>query len=277
MQIEDSIQTLQQVLDQHHHRGIGFVPTMGKLHQGHLSLMEASKSQGLFTVVSVFVNPAQFGPNEDLEAYPRQPEKDYQLSMDAGADLVWYPSVEDIYPTGSETRVFPGQLSQKLCGISRPQFFPGICTVVLKLFNIIRPKQAFFGEKDFQQLAIIRKMAADFFLPVEVVGCPTIRETDGLAMSSRNAYLTPEDRPLALSLYRAIDTARTAYKDGNRDPMALRQKLIEAWPKGIELDYMDFRDPATLEEVATLQANTRLFLGAWLRSIRLIDNAALVA
>jgi len=277
MRINADLAQLQSTLEAHRNRGIGFVPTMGFLHQGHLSLIEASRQRDLFTVVSVFVNPAQFGPNEDLDVYPRNPDGDYRLSMEAGADLVWYPSVENIYPKTAQTSVLPGALAHKLCGVSRPQFFPGICTVVLKLFNIIRPSHTFFGEKDFQQLAIIRRMVSDFFLPIEVVGCPTIREPDGLAMSSRNAKLAAEDRPLALTLYRQIEAARKAFSEGETDAEKLNSALVSRWPDGIELDYLDFRNPDTLEEEPILTSQTRIFLGAWLKGVRLIDNAALGA
>ncbi|MDJ0842054.1 MAG: pantoate--beta-alanine ligase [Acidobacteriota bacterium] len=256
-------------------RTIGFVPTMGYLHYGHRSLIERSRDDGCFTVVSVFVNPAQFGPDEDLDTYPADHDRDFELSVASGADLVWYPERTDLYPPESQTMVKPGALADRLCGVSRPQFFPGICSVVLRFFNLIKPDRAYFGEKDFQQLAIIKRMAADFYLDVDVIGCPLQREADGLAMSSRNARLAPEDRDLALTLYRTITEARTAYAKGERDAEALRTKLKEGWPQGIELDYLDFREPVLLEEVATLAADTRIFLGAWLNGVRLIDNDAL--
>lgn len=277
MQLKANPAKLRKILDQHRTQGIGFVPTMGYLHQGHLSLIEASKKAGLFTLVSIFVNPTQFGPNEDLDSYPREHERDYALAIESGADLVWFPTEENLYPKNSETSVLPGALSKKLCGLSRPKFFPGICTVVLKLFNLIQPDKAYFGEKDFQQLTLIRRMVADFFLPVEVVGCATVREPDGLAMSSRNAYLKPEDRATALTLFRTIAKARRAFLNGNTHAVRLKKQLIAEWPESMDLDYLDFRDPVTLEEVETLQADTRIFLGAWLRGIRLIDNAALTA
>ena len=256
-------------------RTIGFVPTMGYLHAGHQSLIEASARAGHFTLVSVFINPTQFGPNEDLDAYPRDAEHDLRLANQSGADLVWFPDRQDLYPEGTETTVLPGSMAQCLCGISRPQFFGGICTVVLKFFNMVQPTAAYFGEKDFQQLSLIRKMAADFMLDVNVVGEPCIRENDGLAMSSRNAMLEPQDREAALSLYRALSSARTAFKNGMRDAQGLRARLVAAWPDTLALDYLDFRDPEKLQPVTTLKPNTRIFIGAWLRGIRLIDNTAL--
>ncbi|CAM2066323.1 pantoate--beta-alanine ligase [Sulfidibacter corallicola] len=254
---------------------IGFVATMGGLHAGHQSLIEASRGDGNFTVVSVFVNPAQFGPNEDFDSYPRDHDSDFELAVEAGGDLIWYPEVEDLYPEEAQTMVQPGPLGQRLCGLSRPQFFPGICTVVLKLFNLIQPHQAYFGAKDFQQLAIIQRMAADFYLDVDVVGCPIVREDDGLAMSSRNLKLEPEDRDLALTLYRTITRAQTAFAEGERDAAKLREALVAEWPEGLELDYLDFRDPEFLEDCAHLTEDTRIFLGAWLNGVRLIDNARL--
>jgi len=272
------INGFQALLDQQRSMGktIGFVPTMGFLHRGHQSLIEASVRDGHFTVVSIFVNPAQFGPNEDLDSYPRNPEGDFQLCKEVGADLVWYPELEDLYPPGSQTMVAPGDLARKLCGISRPLFFGGICTVVLKFFNIIQPNVAYFGEKDFQQLAIVRKMAADFCLNVQVKGGKLIREDDGLAMSSRNARLRPQDRSLALTLYRTLMEAQKAYSNGQRDAGKLATQLKADWPEGLDLDYLEFREPNLLEKVETLDEHSRLFLGAWLNGVRLIDNAGLV-
>ena len=255
-------------------RSIGFVPTMGFLHEGHQSLIRASASQGLFTVVSIFVNPAQFGPNEDLDTYPRDLEGDFNKCRQSGADLVWYPAVTDLYPAGADMRVDPGDLQKRLCGLSRPRFFGGIATVVLKFFQIIRPHKAFFGKKDFQQLTIIQQMVDQFHLDVEIVGCETIREPDGLAMSSRNARLKTHQRDQALALYRTICAARNAFLVGERDARLLAEKLKSNWPEGVTLDYLEFREPRQLTQVDTLSPCTRLFLGAWLDGVRLIDNAA---
>lgn len=268
---------LKKILDEQRKAGrtIGLVPTMGFLHQGHLSLIERSRDEGCFTVVSVFVNPAQFGPNEDLDSYPSDLERDYELSVGAGADLVWYPQREDLYAPGCQTAVMPGALAQRLCGISRPLFFGGICTVVLKLFNLVKPEMAFFGEKDFQQLAIVKQMVADFYLDVRVIGCPTQRASDGLAMSSRNARIPAGKRDLATTLYRTLASARRAFRGGERDGVALEAQLRAQWPQGLDLDYLDFREPLLLEKVERLKADTRLFLGAWLDGVRLIDNGAI--
>lgn len=256
---------------------IGFVPTMGFLHEGHTSLIEASRNAGHFTVVSVFVNPAQFGPGEDLDSYPRTAQRDFEISVACGAQLVWFPEVGDLYPVGAQTRVAPGALAQRLCGISRPQFFGGICTVVLKLFNLVTPDEAFFGQKDFQQFAIVRRMVQDFYLNVRVTGCPTVRDRDGLAKSSRNARLKPPERDQALTLYRTIRAAQAAFQAGAQDAAPLKTDLLGHWPKSIDLDYLSFRDPIQLEEVERLSGATRIFLGAWLNGVRLIDNAALAS
>jgi len=273
---------LQANIEEWRQRGlsIGFVATMGGLHRGHLSLVEASAHHCDRTIVSVFVNPAQFGPNEDFAAYPRNEDRDTELSVAAGADLVWVPDVTDIYASNEQTRVVPGALANRLCGVSRPQFFGGICTVVLKLFQIIRPDVSFFGEKDYQQLLIIRKMVHDFFLPVEIIGCPIVRASDGLAMSSRNQRIPAGKRKLALHLHRCIETAQHLFAEGTRDPAEMAKQLKNDWPEGLELDYLEFRDPVDLVLVGELEPGTRLFLGAWLvegdgQGVRLIDNAAL--
>ncbi|MCB1045185.1 MAG: pantoate--beta-alanine ligase [Acidobacteria bacterium] len=254
---------------------VGFVPTMGYLHEGHLSLIRASRDQGLYTAVSIFVNPTQFGPNEDLDQYPRDHDRDFELAKSAGADLVWYPAHEDLYPAGHQTMVVPGDLAHKLCGISRPVFFTGIATVVLKLFHLIKPHMAFFGEKDYQQLAIIKRMVRDFLMEIEIQGCATVREADGLAMSSRNVRLSIEDRDIALTLYRSICTARMRFLEGETDPDTIRGEILSSWPKRLELDYLEFRDPENLELVPVLTPTTRIFIGAWLDGVRLIDNASI--
>lgn len=255
-------------------RTIGFVPTMGFLHQGHQSLITQSREAGNFTVVSIFVNPTQFGPNEDFESYPRDPERDFQLAIDAGADIVWFPEVTDLYPKSAQTFVTPGDLAKRLCGVSRPQFFGGICTVVLKFFNIIAPDKAYFGEKDYQQLAIVRRMAADFYMDLEVVGGATVRDENGLALSSRNAKLNDAQYQRALWLSKSIAAARAAYARGERDPQTVLEHLKTSCPAdGIDIDYLEFRDPVDLELVETLADDSRLFIGCWLDGVRLIDNA----
>ncbi|MEA1932827.1 MAG: pantoate--beta-alanine ligase [Thermodesulfobacteriota bacterium] len=279
VRLYSNVSELREIVNQQRgrNRTIGFVPTMGFLHKGHQSLIKASRDHGNFTVVSVFVNPTQFGPNEDFKTYPRDSERDFELCKAAGGDFVWFPEVNDVYPKGSDTTVIPGALAGCLCGASRPRFLSGVLTVVLKLFNIIRPDRAYFGEKDFQQLVVIRRMTADFFMDIDVKGCPTVREPDGLAMSSRNVRLKSEkERDLALTLYRIILKAREAFGNGGRDAAALKESLMSLWPFDITLDYLDFRNPISLEEESVLALDTRIFLGAWLNGIRLIDNSPLV-
>ena len=279
VRLYSNVSELREIVNQQRgrNRTIGFVPTMGFFHKGHQSLIKLSKDHGNFTVVSVFVNPTQFGPNEDFKTYPRDSERDFELCKAAGGDFVWFPEVNDVYPEGSDTTVIPGALAGCLCGASRPRFLSGVLTVVLKLFNIVRPDRAYFGEKDFQQLVVIRRMTADFFMDIEVVGCPTVREPDGLAMSSRNVRLKSEkERDLALTLYRIILKAREAFGNGERDAAALKESLMSLWPFDITLDYLDFRNPISLEEESILAPDTRIFLGAWLNGVRLIDNGPLV-
>ena len=279
VRLYSNVSELREIVNQQRgrNRTIGFVPTMGFLHKGHQSLIKASKDHGNFTVVSVFVNPTQFGPNEDFKTYPRDSERDFELCKAAGGDLVWFPEVNDVYPEGSDTTVIPGALAGCLCGASRPKFLSGVLTVVLKLFNIVCPDRAYFGEKDFQQLVVIRRMTADFFMDIDVKGCPTVREPDGLAMSSRNVRLKSEkERDLALTLYRIILKAREAFGNGERDATALKESLMSLWPFDITLDYLDFRNPISLEEESVLAPDTRIFLGAWLNGVRLIDNGPLV-
>ena len=279
VRLYSNVSELREIVNQQQgrNRTIGFVPTMGFLHKGHQSLIKASKDHGNFTVVSVFVNPTQFGPNEDFKTYPRDSERDFELCKAAGGDFVWFPEVNDVYPEGSDTTVIPGALAECLCGASRPRFLSGVLTVVLKLFNIVCPDRAYFGEKDFQQLVVIRRMTSDFFMDIDVVGCPTVREPDGLAMSSRNVRLKSEkERDLALTLYRIILKARDAFENGERDAAALKESLMSLWPFDITLDYLDFRNPISLEEESILALDTRIFLGAWLNGVRLIDNQPLV-
>jgi len=279
VRLYSNVSDLREVVKQQRgrNRTIGFVPTMGFFHKGHQSLIKASRDHGNFTVVSVFVNPTQFGPNEDFKTYPRDSERDLELCKAAGGDIVWFPQVNDVYPEGSDTTVIPGALADCLCGASRPRFLSGVLTVVLKLFNIVRPDRAYFGEKDFQQLVVIRRMTSDFFMDIDVKGCPTVREPDGLAMSSRNVRLKSEkERDLALTLYRIILKAREAFGNGERDATALKESLMSLRPFDITLDYLDFRNPISLEEESVLVPDTRIFLGAWLNGVRLIDNGPLV-
>ncbi len=258
-------------------RKIALVPTMGYFHRGHLSLMEYGKTAGDRLVVSLFVNPAQFGPNEDLARYPRDLERDAALANDAGVDVLYTPEAAAMYPPGYQTFVSVEQLSQGLCGASRPGHFRGVATVVLKLFNQVQPGIAVFGEKDYQQLAVIKQMAADLDLPLEVAGRPIVREPDGLALSSRNTYLNKNERAAALCLYRSLIAARELVVAGakHRDNIleAVRQ-MIGSTPH-TRIDYLALVDPATLREVETITGEARLLLAVWVGNTRLLDNTLL--
>jgi pantoate--beta-alanine ligase len=255
-------------------RRIALVPTMGFLHEGHLSLIRWAGEQADDVVVSIFVNPTQFGPSEDFEAYPRDMERDLALCAGAGADVVFAPGVEDMYPAGFQTVISVTELSRPLCGATRPGHFDGVATVVTKLFTIVRPHLGVFGEKDYQQLQVIKRFAADLNLGVEVVGRPTVREADGLAMSSRNKYLTPEQRPAALTLSRALALAEDLVARGERESGSILAELrgmIEAVP-GTEIDYLELRHPETLAPAGRVDGRTLLALAVKVGKARLIDN-----
>ena len=259
-------------------RPMGLVPTMGYLHEGHLSLVRKAREENRTVVVSIFVNPAQFGPTEDLATYPRDMERDLAMLMEVGTDIVFAPSVEEVYPVGFDTWVTVDKLSQKLEGAVRPGHFRGVATVVAKLFNIVRPDRAYFGQKDGQQCAVIRRMARDLNMGLEVVVLPTVREADGLAMSSRNVYLTPEQRRAAPVLYRALCRARDMWQQGERDAERLRQaarQIIEAEPQVERLDYVSVADADTLEELDTVDRPAMVSLAAMVGKARLIDNVLL--
>lgn len=253
---------------------IGFVPTMGYLHDGHLNLVRESKKRVEVTVVSIFVNPAQFGPREDFKKYPRDLEKDSAYLARAGVDCLFYPDAADVYPPGYRTYVEVQGLQDRLCGRSRPGHFRGVATVVLKLFNIVGPDLAFFGAKDAQQVLIIEKMAADLDLDVEIVTCPIVREADGLALSSRNAYLGPEERQAALVLSRSLREAERAIRQGERDAARIVdgiRALVEAEPLA-KVDYIEAVDPAGLDPVRELRGDVLIVLAVFIGSTRLIDN-----
>ena len=259
---------------------VGLVPTMGYLHEGHLSLVQAAKAQCPTVVVSIFVNPTQFGPNEDFEDYPRDEDRDLDLLGDAGADIAFIPSVEEIYPPGDSTRVRVGGLTEVLEGERRPGHFEGVATVVSRLYLMVAPDRAYFGEKDAQQLAVLKRMTADMRFPIEVVGCPTVREPDGLALSSRNIYLTPEERRQAPALHAGLQAAVAAIEDGVRDASTLRARVrdhIAAQPLA-EIDYVSLADPETLSELEGLiKPPALLSLAVRFGAARLIDNVTLRA
>ena len=272
-----TIEDLRQYLNGHRAlgRSIGFVPTMGFLHDGHASLMRAARTANDIVVASIFVNPLQFAANEDLSTYPRDIEADAVLAEAAGVDALFIPSVAEMYPHGPVlTTVFVSDLSERLEGLTRPTHFAGVATVVTKLFSIIGHCRAYFGEKDFQQLAIIRRMVSDLSIPVEVIGCPIVREADGLAMSSRNVYLTAEQRPAATVLRRSLDAGLAAIEGGEQSPAAIREVMaavITDEPHA-SLDYVAVVDAATLEAPTRLTGQLRLLVAATVGAPRLIDN-----
>lgn len=258
---------------------LGFVATMGALHEGHLSLVRASKSRCDVTAVSIFVNPLQFGPAEDLDKYPRTLERDAAMLEQLGADLVFTPGVEEMYPPGAQTYVLVENLSNRLDGASRPGHFRGVATVVAKLFEIIRPDFAFFGQKDAAQVAVLRKIVNDLDMDVEIVVCPIVREKDGLAMSSRNAYLTSEQRQQALVLHRSLLRVQTAVEQGEHDSAKLIEigKQAMAEEAGARLDYFAIVDPDTLEPVADVSRGALVAVAAYVGATRLIDNVLVTA
>jgi len=256
---------------------IVFVPTMGFLHEGHLSLVREGKPHGDDLVVSIFVNPTQFGPGEDLETYPRNLERDLDLLRKEGVDAVFIPDSHEIYGDRFQTFVELEKLPNHLCGNSRPVFFKGIATVVAKLFNIVKPHVAVFGQKDYQQFVIIRQMVRDLNFDITVIGGPTVREPDGLAMSSRNTYLTPEQRVSALSLYESLINAQTLLESGVRDAAGIIDSatdLIQFHPD-TEIDYIAVCDPETLVDVETIDRPVRMALAVKVGKARLIDNMLL--
>jgi pantoate--beta-alanine ligase len=259
-------------------RRIALVPTMGFLHEGHLSLLREGRRRGDLLVLSLFVNPTQFGRGEDLESYPRDPGRDAEMARSVGVDLLFAPEAQDMYPSGYATFVEVEGLTANLCGRSRPGHFRGVTTVVCKLFTIVQPHVALFGEKDFQQLAVIRRMTTDLNLPVEIVGMPIVREADGLAMSSRNSYLSPEERRQALALSDSIRLARAAVRQGERDAAAL-QALV-AGRIGREpdanIDYVQICHGGTLQDVEKIDRDSVLLLAVRIGRTRLIDNSYLL-
>jgi pantoate--beta-alanine ligase len=256
---------------------VGLVPTMGFLHEGHRSLIRAARAATDFVVVTIFVNPLQFGPNEDLDAYPRDLERDLAACAADGADVVFTPAVAEMYPEGAVTTVHVDGLTADLCGASRPTHFDGVTTVVTKLFSIVGPCDAYFGRKDAQQLAVVQRMAADLNLPVTVHGCPLVREADGLALSSRNAYLSAGERAAAPVLFRALRAVADAAADGEREPEKLRElaRSIVATEPTVSLEYIEVRDAHDLSRVTTLRGAVLVALAARLGRTRLIDNIQL--
>ncbi len=255
-------------------QSVGLVPTMGYLHEGHGSLIQKARENNDRVVVSVFVNPMQFGPSEDLESYPRDFEKDSQYCQSLGADLIFHPSPEEMYHEDFSTYVDMSVLTEELCGLSRPVHFRGVCTVVTKLFNIVQPDNAYFGEKDAQQLAIIKHMVQDLNMDIHVVGCPIVREADGLAKSSRNTYLTDRERQAALILSRTIELGKKLVADGERDAdvlVAKMKKNIESEPLA-KIDYVKAVNGLTMQQQKEVKAPMLVAMAVYIGKTRLIDN-----
>jgi pantoate--beta-alanine ligase len=257
---------------------VGLVPTMGYLHDGHLELVRHARVANETVAVSVFVNPTQFGPDEDVLTYPRDVERDQVLLEEVGCDLLFYPAVEEVYPPGGvDIHVVPGRIAAVLEGASRPGHFRGVATVVAKLFNIVQPERAYFGQKDGQQLAVIRRMVRDLDFPVEIVAVPTVREPDGLAMSSRNTYLSLRERSAATVLYRALTRVRELHLEGEQDAEVLRAAMFDVLasePLAVA-DYVSVADPETLEERALVDSDAMASLAVRIGRTRLIDNVLL--
>jgi len=253
---------------------IGLVPTMGALHAGHENLIETARRECRTIVVSIFVNPIQFGPGEDYSQYPRTLERDLEACARRGADLVFVPSVEEMYPLPQLTFVEVTRISEHLCGKFRPGHFRGVATVVLKLLNIVQPQRAYFGEKDMQQLQVIRRMVLDLNVPVTIVGVPTVRDPDGLALSSRNKYLSEEERRAAPALYQALQAAARRIKEGERDVTKARTAALEILEKHplVRVEYLEVVDPDELAPVSTIGSSVRIAVAIWVGRTRLIDN-----
>jgi len=256
---------------------LGLVPTMGALHEGHLSLVRAARERCDLVAASIFVNPTQFAPGEDFAKYPRSFERDCELLQKEGVALLFAPSAEEMYPAGAVTWVEVEGISDRLCGRSRPGHFRGVSTVVAKLFHVVEPDVAFFGQKDAAQLAIIRRMVVDLMMPVEIVACAIVREADGLAMSSRNAYLDELQRQQALVLYRSLTAARELFERGERGARALEEagKRVFAGEPAVRLDYLEIVDPETLEPLRIVTRRALVAVAGFVGSTRLIDNLVL--
>jgi pantoate--beta-alanine ligase len=253
---------------------VGLVPTMGCLHRGHLSLVQVARSECDRVVMSIFVNPLQFGPQDDFTAYPREPERDLALAREEGVDFVFAPTGDSMYPEGFSAHVeVGGVLTEKMCARSRPGHFRGVTTVVMKLFQIVQPDRAYFGQKDAQQVLVIRKMVADLNLPLEIVTCPIVREPDGLALSSRNAYLSPSEREAALALPRSLGAGRELILRGERRTERVQIAILDALTNpAIRVDYVEVCDGQTLADMAELQGHVLLAAAVWVGRTRLIDN-----
>lgn len=279
MQIIETIAELKSIIKDFKNTGksIGFVPTMGYLHEGHLSLIQKAKEQNDIVVISIFVNPTQFGKGEDFESYPKNLEKDALLAKEAGADILFHPSVLEMYPTGYKTFVDVESITNALCGKSRPGHFKGVTTVVTKLFNIVTPNRAYFGQKDAQQVAVIEQMVRDLNMDVEIIPCPIIREKDGLAMSSRNVYLSAEERKAALILSRSLFEAKEFIDRGEKNAEVIKTHILNVIRQEplAQIDYVEIVNAAALENVTTLEGDILIALAVRFGKARLIDNIRL--
>ncbi len=279
MRVVETVSEMQKLADEIRAQGktIGFVPTMGYLHEGHLSLVRMARRENDIVVVSIFVNPTQFGPGEDYDRYPRDLKRDLALCEKEGVDVVFHPSVEEMYPQPYRTFVIVEEITEPLEGKSRPGFFRGVATVVAKLFNIVKPHRAYFGEKDYQQLLVVRQMVKDLNFPIEIVPAPTVREEDGLAMSSRNTYLNEHERKAATALFRGLMEAKKLYDLGERDA----KRLVEACRKVLEMeplvriDYVEIRDAEDLRPIERVERPAFLGVAAFVGPARLIDGIVL--
>jgi pantoate--beta-alanine ligase len=279
MRIAETVSEIRAVVSEAKKAGkkVGFVPTMGFFHEGHLSLIRRAKAENEFVVVSIFVNPMQFGIGEDYETYPRDLEKDNKLAESAGANVIFHPSVQEMYPQSFKTYVEVEEITLKLCGASRPGHFRGVATIVSKLFNIVKPDRAYFGQKDAQQVAVIQQMVGDLNMDIEIVPCAIVREADGLAMSSRNTYLNEGERKAALVLSRSLFQAEAVIRNGERDAKRLKELItgtIKAEQKA-SIEYVEIVDALTLEESEKIQGEIFIALAVKFGKTRLIDNIRL--
>ncbi len=278
MKIINDPKKMQKIVDELRLKGsVGFVPTMGYLHEGHLSLVRNSKNENDFTIVSIFVNPTQFGPNEDLESYPRDIDRDCKLLDNLDVDYLFNPKVEDMYPKNFSTFITPEGLVNVLCGARRPGHFRGVTTIVTKLFNIIKPHRAYFGQKDAQQFFVLNRMVRDLNFDIELRMIPIVREEDGLAMSSRNIYLTPEQRKDASLLFKSLNLAKKLIENGERDPNIIVSKMEELINSSeySRIDYIEIRDTENLENVDIIKGEVLIALAVYFGRARLIDNMIL--
>jgi len=276
MDIIYSIKDLKEEIKKWKNEGlsVGLVPTMGYLHEGHASLIKRASKENDKVVVSIFVNPIQFGPNEDFERYPRDINRDSKVVEECGGNIIFNPSPSEMYKENFSTYVDVEGLTEGLCGAKRPGHFRGVCTVVTKLFNIVQPDKAYFGEKDAQQLAVIKRMVRDLDMPIEIVSCPIIREEDGLAKSSRNSYLSPEERKAALILYKSLESAKTALNEGERDALKIKDIIIDKLNSEpmAKIDYVEVVDSLSLKPVSYIKSDVLVAIAVFIGKTRLIDN-----